>query len=359
MHQSGAGDCCMATGKLPDAGQILNSLINSVLLLDEELAVHYANPAAQQLLAQSSRKLFGTPLPDLVGYFSLNIELMRESIEAGQGFTDSEVTLVVDGRAHIMSLTAQALPEGFILIELAPMDNQRRLSQEQLQHAQQVAARDLIRGLAHEIKNPLGGLRGAAQLLSKALPDPALLEYTKVIIEQADRLRNLVDRLLGPQRPSQHITQSIHQVAERVCQLVSMEKPDNVQLVRDYDPSLPELAHDPDQIEQILLNITRNALQALGEEGGTITLRTRTAFQITLHGVRYRLVARIDIEDDGPGVPAHLQDTLFYPMVSGREGGTGLGLSIARSLIDQHSGKVEFNSWPGHTEFSVFLPIRQ
>ncbi|MDR3432788.1 MAG: nitrogen regulation protein NR(II) [Rouxiella aceris] len=349
----------MATGKLPDAGQILNSLINSVLLLDDELAVHYANPAAQQLLAQSSRKLFGTPLPELVGYFSLNIALMRESVEAGQGFTDSEVTLVVDGRAHIMSLTAQALPEGYILIELAPMDNQRRLSQEQLQHAQQVAARDLIRGLAHEIKNPLGGLRGAAQLLSKALPDPSLLEYTKVIIEQADRLRNLVDRLLGPQRPSQHITQSIHQVAERVCQLVSMEKPDNVQLVRDYDPSLPELAHDPDQIEQILLNITRNALQALGEEGGTITLRTRTAFQITLHGVRYRLVARIDIEDDGPGVPAHLQDTLFYPMVSGREGGTGLGLSIARSLIDQHSGKVEFNSWPGHTEFSVYLPIRQ
>ena len=349
----------MATGKLPDAGQILNSLINSILLLDDDLAVHYANPAAQQLLAQSSRKLFGTPLPELVGYFSLNIDLMRESLHAGQGFTDSEVTLVVDGRAHVLSLTAQAQPDGFILIELAPMDNQRRLSQEQLQHTQQVAARDLIRGLAHEIKNPLGGLRGAAQLLSRALPDPALLEYTKVIIEQADRLRNLVDRLLGPQRPSQHITQSIHQVAERVCQLVSMEKPDNVQLIRDYDPSLPELAHDPDQIEQILLNITRNALQALGEEGGSITLRTRTAFQITLHGVRYRLAARIDIEDNGPGVPAHLQDTLFYPMVSGREGGTGLGLSIARSLIDQHSGKVEFNSWPGHTEFSVYLPIRQ
>ncbi|GAB2926443.1 nitrogen regulation protein NR(II) [Hafnia psychrotolerans] len=349
----------MATGKLPDAGQILNSLINSILLLDDELAVHYANPAAQQLLAQSSRKLFGTPLPELVGYFSLNVDLMRESLQAGQGFTDSEVTLVVDGRAHVLSLTAQAQPDGFILIELAPMDNQRRLSQEQLQHAQQVAARDLIRGLAHEIKNPLGGLRGAAQLLSRALPDPALLEYTKVIIEQADRLRNLVDRLLGPQRPSQHITQSIHQVAERVCQLVSMEKPANVQLIRDYDPSLPELAHDPDQIEQILLNITRNALQALGEEGGSITLRTRTAFQITLHGVRYRLAARIDIEDNGPGVPAHLQDTLFYPMVSGREGGTGLGLSIARSLIDQHSGKVEFNSWPGHTEFSVYLPIRQ
>ncbi|WP_268602225.1 nitrogen regulation protein NR(II), partial [Escherichia coli] len=154
---------------------------------------------------------------------------------------------------------------------------------------------------------------------------------------------NLVDRLLGPQRPGQHITQSIHQVAERVCQLVSLEMPDNVTLVRDYDPSLPEMAHDPDQIEQVLLNITRNALQALGEAGGTITLRTRTAFQITLHGTRYRLAARIDVEDDGPGVPAQLQDTLFYPMVSGREGGTGLGLSIARNLIDQHCGKIEFN----------------
>lgn len=236
----------MATGTLPEAGQILNSLITSILLLDNDLAVHYANPAAQQLLAQSSRKLFGTPLPELLGYFSLNVELMRESLDAGQGFTDNEVTLVLDGRAHILSLTAQRLPEETILMELAPMDNQRRLSQEQLQHAQQVAARDLVRGLAHEIKNPLGGLRGAAQLLAKALPDPALTEYTKVIIEQADRLRNLVDRLLGPQQPGMHVTQSIHQVCERVFKLVSLEMPDNVTLVRDYDPSLPELTHDPD-----------------------------------------------------------------------------------------------------------------
>ncbi len=350
----------MATGTLPDAGQILNSLINSILLVDDELAVHYANPAAQQLLAQSARKLFGTPLPELLSYFSLNIGLMQESLQAGQGFTDNEVTLVIDGRSHILSLTAQRLPEGLILLEMAPMDNQRRLSQEQLQHAQQVAARDLVRGLAHEIKNPLGGLRGAAQLLTKALPDPALTEYTNVIIEQADRLRNLVDRLLGPQQPGMHVTESIHKVAERVVKLVSMELPENVTLVRDYDPSLPELAHDPDQIEQVLLNIVRNALQALGPEaGGTIILRTRTAFQLTLHGVRYRLAARIDVEDNGPGIPSHLQDTLFYPMVSGREGGTGLGLSIARSLIDQHSGKIEFTSWPGHTEFSVFLPIRK
>lgn len=157
----------MATGTQPDAGQILNSLINSILLIDDNLAIHYANPAAQQLLAQSSRKLFGTPLPELLSYFSLNIELMQESLEAGQGFTDNEVTLVIDGRSHILSVTAQRMPDGMILLEMAPMDNQRRLSQEQLQHAQQVAARDLVRGTAHEIKNPLGGLRGAAQLLSK------------------------------------------------------------------------------------------------------------------------------------------------------------------------------------------------
>lgn len=349
----------MANGTQPDAGLILNSLMNSILLVDDELAVHYANPAAQQLLAQSSRKLFGAPLPELLSYFSLNIDLMRESLNTGQGFIDNEVTLVIDGRAHILSLSAQRMQDGLILLEMSPMDNQRRLSQEQLQHAQQVAARDLVRGLAHEIKNPLGGLRGAAQLLNRALPDPTLTEYTTVIIEQADRLRNLVDRLLGPQQPGMHITDSIHKVAERVVNLVKLELPENVTLVRDYDPSLPDLTHDPDQLEQVLLNIVRNALQALGEQGGEITLRTRTAFQLTLHGERYRLAARIDVEDTGPGIPPHLQDTLFYPMVSGREGGTGLGLSIARSLIDQHSGKIEFNSWPGHTEFSVYLPIRK
>jgi two-component system nitrogen regulation sensor histidine kinase GlnL len=250
---------------------------------------------------------------------------MQESLHAGQGFTDNEVTLVIDGRSHILSLTAQRLPDGLILLEMAPMDNQRRLSQEQLQHAQQIAARDLVRGLAHEIKNPLGGLRGAAQLLSKALPDPALTEYTKVIIEQADRLRNLVDRLLGPQQPGMHVTESIHKVAERVVALVSMELPENVTLIRDYDPSLPELLHDPDQIEQVLLNIVRNALQALGPEGGEIILRTRTAFQLTLHG--YATVSRrvSTLKITAREFRRSCRIRCFIPMVSGREGGTGLG----------------------------------
>ncbi|WP_047683484.1 MULTISPECIES: nitrogen regulation protein NR(II) [Xenorhabdus] len=343
----------------PKAEQILDSLINSVLVLDNDFIIHYANHSAMQLLAQSTHKLFGTPLPVLFSYISLDTEFMRSSLIRGHGFTDNEVLLVINNHSHVMSLSAQPISEQFILLELAPMDSQRRLSQEQIQQAQQAAARELVRGLAHEIKNPLGGLRGAAQLLAKTLPDPSLQEYTQVIIEQADRLRTLVDRLLGPQHPGAQIRQSIHHVVERVYQLVSLEMPDNVTLIKDYDPSLPELSHYPDQIEQVLLNITRNALQALGSKGGIITLRTRTAFQITLHGERYRLAARIDIKDNGPGIPPGIQDTLFYPMVSGHEGGTGLGLSIARSLIDQHSGKIEFTSWPGHTEFSIYLPIKK
>ncbi|MBK5074796.1 nitrogen regulation protein NR(II) [Budviciaceae bacterium CWB-B4] len=349
----------MENPALPDTEQILNSQITCVLILDFSLAIQYANPAAQQLLVQSSRKLFGTPLPNLVDYLSLDVDLMWSSLREGQGFTDNEVTMVVDSHLHVLTLSAQLLADEHILMELSALDNHRRLSQEQLQHSQQIAARELVRGLAHEIKNPLGGLRGAAQLLAKALPDPGLVEYTKVIIEQADRLRNLVDRLLGPQHPGQRVVQNIHQVSERVYQLLVLEKPDNVTIVRDYDPSMPELIHDPEQVEQVLLNIARNAMQALGQSGGSIILRTRTASQMTLHGIRYRLCARIDIEDNGPGIPPQLQDTIFYPMVSGREGGTGLGLSIARSLIDQHRGRIEFNSWPGHTEFSVFLPIRQ
>ncbi|OTA16208.1 two-componenent sensor PilS [Xenorhabdus beddingii] len=349
----------MMMADLPEAEQILDSLINSVLVLDNDLIVRYANHSAMQLLAQSTRKLFGTPLPILFSYISLDTELMRASLINGHGFTDNEVILVINNHPHVMSLSAQPISEQFILLELAPMDSQRRLSQEQIQQAQQAAARELVRGLAHEIKNPLGGLRGAAQLLAKALPDPSLREYTQVIIEQADRLRSLVDRLLGPQHPGAQTRQSIHHVVERVYQLVALEMPPHVTLIKDYDPSLPELAYYPDQIEQVLLNITRNALQALGKKGGTITLRTRTAFQITLQGERYRLAARMDIEDNGPGVPPNIQDTLFYPMVSGHEGGTGLGLSIARNLIDQHAGKIEFTSWPGHTEFSIYLPIKK
>lgn len=346
----------MATGKLPDAGQILNSLINSILLLDDSLAVHYANPAAQQLLAQSSRKLFGTPLPDLLGYFSLNVSLMRESLRAGQGFTDNEVTLVVDGRAHILSLTAQALPEGYILVELAPMDNQRRLSQEQLQHAQQVAARDLVRGLAHEIKNPLGGLRGAAQLLEREIDDDGIREYTTVIIREADRLQNLVDNLLGPRRPPNKRMLNVHEPLEHVRALIEADLAAGITLERDYDPSIPEIGADREQLIQTFFNLIGNAITAL-ETAGHILLRTRTQRLFTIGGIKHRLVARIDIIDDGPGIARDLLPRIFLPMVSSRAEGSGMGLPIAQYLIHLHAGQIECESRPGRTVFSVFLPM--
>lgn len=350
----------MAFNELSDADLILNSMMTNILLLNNKFEIVYSNLAGQQLLSQSSKKLQGSYFPSLFSYCSLDLSLMNSVLKQGQGFTDNEVNLVINDQLYVLSLTAQLLLTGEILIEMTPLNNHKRLTQEQLQQAQQLAARELIRGLAHEIKNPLGGLRGAAQLLSKELPDNQLQDYTQIIIEQADRLRNLVDRLLGPQRPLQQKVQNIHRQLERIYTLLNMEKSANIEIVRDYDPSLPDFMHDSEQIEQVILNIARNALQALDNmPEGKITIRTRTAFNLTLHGKRYRLCARIDIEDNGPGIPVHLQDTLFYPMVSGKVGGSGLGLSIARSLVDQHSGKIEFNSWPGHTEFTVYLPIRQ
>ncbi|RKS85916.1 PAS/PAC sensor signal transduction histidine kinase [Orbus hercynius] len=350
----------MVTKRFSETDAILNSLLTNILVLDNKLHVIYANMAAQQLLAQSTKKLYGAHFPSLLQYCSLDISLMNIALAQGQGFTDNEVNIVVNTQLYVLSLTAQQFNHHSIIIEMTPLNNHKKLSQEQLQQAQQTAARELVRGLAHEIKNPLGGLRGAAQLLSKELPQNELQDYTRLIIEQADRLRNLVDRLLGPQHVLQQKMANIHQSIERTYALLRFEKPDNITIMRDYDPSLPELFHDPEQIEQVILNITRNALQALNNQpDGMIIIKTRTAFQVTIQGSRYRLCARIDIEDNGPGVPMHLQDTIFYPMVSGHENGSGLGLSIARNIIDQHHGKIEFSSWPGHTIFSIYLPIRQ
>jgi two-component system nitrogen regulation sensor histidine kinase GlnL len=245
-----------------------------------------------------------------------------------------------------------------LLVEMRKIGQQRRLSQELNQHAQQQAAKLLVRGLAHEIKNPLGGLRGAAQLLERTLPDPSLTEYTQIIIEQADRLRALVDRLLGPQKPGQKKQENLHLILEKVRQLVDLEANQSIEIERDYDPSLPEILMDAAQIEQALLNIVSNAGQILrAQDNGQITIRTRTVHQANIHGQRCKLAARIEIIDNGPGIPADLQDTLFYPMVSGREGGTGLGLSIAQNLIDQHQGKIDVESWPGRTTFTIYLPI--
>ena len=342
-------------------GTLLDNLLTAVILVDSNLVVQYVNPAAEQLLGVSARRLLQNRFDHVVEYISLDLDRLRDAQRQGQGFTDSEVTLVIDGDPRLVDISVVTIsehPQQLILMELRKIDQQKRISQELQQHAQQLAARDLVRGLAHEIKNPLGGLRGAAQLLEKALPDAHLKEYTGIIIAQADRLRNLVDRLLGPQRPGRHQVHNVHSVLEQVRRLVEMELPPGIRIERDYDPSIPDFEMGPDQLQQAFLNIVRNAVEAMGSEGH-IRLKTRTVFQITIHGKRYRLAAEIKIIDNGPGIPEQIRDTLFYPMVTGRDGGTGLGLSIAQNLIDQHKGRIECVSWPGHTEFSIYLPLRK
>ncbi|EPW6430506.1 nitrogen regulation protein NR(II) [Vibrio parahaemolyticus] len=345
---------------LPSA--ILNNMVTATLILDDGLAIRYANPAAELLFSQSAKRIVEQSLSQLIQHASLDLALLTQPLQSGQSITDSDVTFVVDGRPLMLEVTVSPITwqrQLMLLVEMRKIDQQRRLTQELNQHAQQQAAKLLVRGLAHEIKNPLGGLRGAAQLLEKMLPDPSLTEYTHIIIEQADRLRALVDRLLGPQKPGKKTQENLHQILEKVRQLVELESQNSIIIIeRDYDPSLPEILMDADQIEQAMLNIVSNAAQILAhQEHGNITIRTRTVHQANIHGKRCKLAARVEITDNGPGIPPELQDTLFYPMVSGREGGTGLGLSISQNLIDQHNGKIDVESWPGHTTFTIYLPI--
>lgn len=340
---------------------ILNHQVTSILIMNESLQVKYANPAAEQLFSQSAKRITEHPLSHLIQHASMDLALLSQPLQSGQSITDSDVTFVVDGKPLMLEVTVSPIEwhkELMLLVEMRKIGQQRRLSQELNQYAQQQAAKLLVRGLAHEIKNPLGGLRGAAQLLERTLPDPSLTEYTQIIIEQADRLRALVDRLLGPQKPGQKKQENLHLILEKVRQLVDLEANQSIEIERDYDPSLPEILMDAAQIEQALLNIVSNAGQILrAQDNGQITIRTRTVHQANIHGQRCKLAARIEIIDNGPGIPADLQDTLFYPMVSGREGGTGLGLSIAQNLIDQHQGKIDVESWPGRTTFTIYLPI--
>ncbi|WP_226978024.1 nitrogen regulation protein NR(II) [Vibrio cidicii] len=336
-------------------------MVTATLILDDGLQVKHANPAAEQLFAQSAKRIIHQPLSQLIQHASLDLALLSQPLQSGQSITDNDVTFVVDGKPLLLEVTVSPISierEPMLLVEMRKVDQQRRITQEMNQHAQQQAAKLLVRGLAHEIKNPLGGLRGAAQLLEKMLPDPSLTEYTQIIIEQADRLRTLVDRLLGPQKPGKKQEANLHQVLEKVRQLVELESQQKLLIERDYDPSLPDIYMDADQIEQAMLNIVSNAAQVLAnQDDGLITIRTRTVHQANIHGHRCKVAARIEIIDNGPGIPVELQDTLFYPMVSGREGGTGLGLSISQNLIDQHNGKIDVESWPGHTNFTIYLPI--
>ncbi|MFB4392524.1 MULTISPECIES: nitrogen regulation protein NR(II) [unclassified Pseudomonas] len=346
---------------------LLDNLTTATLLLNGELRLEYMNPAAEMLLAVSGQRSHGQFISELFTESTEALNSLRQAVEQAHPFTKRE--------AQLTSLTGQSITVDYavtpilyhgqtlLLLEVHPRDRLLRITKEEAQLSKQETTKMLVRGLAHEIKNPLGGIRGAAQLLARELPEENLRDYTNVIIEEADRLRNLVDRMLGSNKlPSLAMT-NIHEVLERVGSLVEAESQGCITLVRDYDPSLPDVLIDREQMIQAVLNIVRNAMQAINAQNelrlGRITLRSRAVRQFTIGHIRHRLVARVDITDNGPGIPAELQDTLFYPMVSGRPDGTGLGLAITQNIISQHQGLIECESHAGHTTFSIFLPLEQ
>lgn len=336
-----------------------NHMITAMLLLDKNLVIKYLNPAAEAILVKSLNSLYNQSIEDILRTTSIKKERFIQLLSTGQEFNDGDVSIQFMDQAQItIDLTASSIEfnnEPHILLEFKQIDHQKQISAEAFQQQQWESARDLIRGLAHEIKNPLGGLRGAAQLLDNDLSGEQK-EYTAMIIEQADRLTNLVDRLLGPNQLPKITTQNIHVVLEKVIQLVNFNNPKGITLKRDYDPSIPDIEFDEDKIQQAILNIVNNAIQAIGSNN-TILLKTRVASNQVINGKRVKLGVQISIIDDGPGIPEHIQGTLFYPMVSGRSDGTGLGLSICQTLIHQHHGKLLCTSQPGKTEFTILLPI--
>lgn len=335
---------------------IIENINTAVLMFDSSLRISYLNPAAEMLFAVSARQARGMAASDLLLDAATFLGALKRALQSQHPFTDRELQLRVGDNTISVDSTATPLGTQKILVEFLQVDRHRRITREENLLAQYQANRAVLRGLAHEINNPLGGLRGAAQLLERELSDKALKEYTQVIIGEADRLRNLLSRMLGPNTLPQKQDTNIHQVLERVRSVVLAEIPKGVRIARDYDPSIPEFHADSEQLIQAILNIVRNATQAV-EQIGHIILRTRIVRHFNIGQKYHKLVMRIDIIDDGPGIPADLIENIFYPMVTGRPDGTGLGLSIAQSLINQHGGLIECASSPGNTAFTLLLPI--
>ena len=345
---------------MPDSPNLTpEHLATAVILLDDESRIVYLNPAAEHLFDVSGKNLLGLPMQQAFTDTGQLANAMQHAIRDNASYIEHDLTLGthVHGKLHLRcAVTPVQLDGQHLLLEFHPMDRPLKLAREEQMLDQTQASRMLLRNLAHEIKNPLGGIRGAAQLLEQELEKPALREYTQVIVQEADRLRALMEKLLSPQNASHYSALNIHEVLERVRSVVLAEMPAGLTIRRDYDISLPALIGDKEQLIQAMLNIVRNAAQAL-QGSGTIVLRTRIARQVTLVKRRHRLAAMVQIIDDGPGIPPELQDKIFYPLVSGRADGHGLGLTLAQDYVNQHHGAIEFDSEPGRTCFTVLLPL--
>lgn len=335
----------------------LELLASAVLALDTERRIQYINPSAENLLGLSAGQAVGMRLEQIFSHPTPLLAALEYALSHNASFTEHELSLEVHAARLQVSCTVTPLenaPVAFLL-EFHAMDQQLKIARDERMLLQQQANRELIRNLAHEIKNPLGGIRGAAQLLERELPRETR-EYTQVIIQEADRLQSLMDRLLTPHRLPQVGELSILEVLERVRSVVLAETPQGLAIRRDYDTSIPNLVGDREQLIQATLNIVRNAVQALHGDG-EIVLRTRIARQVTLTMKRHPLAVQVQIIDNGPGIPESIRERIFYPLVSAREGGSGLGLTLAQTFVHQHQGTIEVESRPGRTCFTLLLPL--
>lgn len=339
----------------------LEHLSTAVILLDANFRVAYANPAAENLFEISLSHISGLGLPQTFGPATTLTSAAEQALSSNTSVTEHEL-IFPNASNTLLSVSCTITPVEIgpvrLILEFHQIDKQLKIAREERMLLQQQANRELLRNLAHEIKNPLGGLRGAAQLLELELPKPELREYTQVIIKEADRLQSLMDRMLTPHRLPQYRLINIHEVLERVRSLLLAEHPQGIVIRRDYDTSLPDISADQEQLIQVMLNIARNAAQAMHGQG-EITLRTRIARQVTLAKKRYRLALMIQIIDNGPGIPESIREKIFYPLVSGREGGSGLGLTLAQTFVAQHHGSVECDSRQGRTCFTILLPVTE
>ncbi len=343
----------------------LDLVATAIVIVDQDLVVRFANPAAENLFELSSKSFVGQTITETFE----NDRVLASAIDYARtndcSYTEHDLNIGVAGRPrlHLSCTLSPVEVESWVagwqglVLEFRHIDQQIKIAREERMHDQSQANRELIRNLAHEIKNPLGGIRGAAQLLDHELERPGLHEYTQVIMKEADRLQSLMDRLLTPHRLPQPAPLNIHEVLERVRSLILAEYPSGLLIKRDYDTSAPLLKGDKEQMIQIVLNIARNAAQAMKGQG-QLTLRTRIARQVTLARKRYKHALIVQISDTGPGIPEDMRDKIFYPLVSGREGGTGLGLTLAQTFVTQHGGTITFESQPGNTTFTLQLPIQ-
>lgn len=350
---------------------LVDNLTTAIMLVDSQLNIYYLNTACEAMFDVSLLRASGTPVLNILqaptDEFNTE-ESLYNTLHTGQPYTRREATIIVNFKDIHVDYTVSLLNAGkpnhpLLLIELNQRDRMLKISREENYIQQHQVARQLIRGVAHEIKNPLGGIRGATQLLARSLEDPKYKEFTDIIISEVDRLRNLADSMLGSRQLPSYEMVNVHEPLERVRSLIVNQTKKKIKITRDYDLSLPEVLADRDQLIQVMLNICVNAVQAMTENKDffiehqpELILRTRIQRLYTISGVIHRSVVRIDIEDNGPGVPDDIIEAVFYPLVTSRAKGTGLGLSIAQNIMHQHNGMIECQSVPGKTIFSLFLP---